>query len=453
MNIKLASSISVAVLLTVLSAGAARAESLLAALASAYANNPQIASALLSVKASAEDIAYRKAGKLPSIGANASYSYGWSVASGGSGYSSADNFTLNLSYKQRLFDNLKTDAEIEQARAYSEVAEQNLRNAVQNVLLSAANAYVGVVRDTKLAQLRQNSVSFYQAQVSSAEDRLKIGEGTKTDVSQAEASLAQAVASYKTAVSSLQTSQASYMRWIGHKPKSLSLDLNVDRYLPKTLDGALASADANHPAIRSAMAQVRAAQSASDAAKAAFGPTLDLIGSICAVECFGAGSSGMSGSVRLTLSIPIYSGGALGATVRQANINQIKSEVDAQSARDQVRESVIQSWSGLQNASAQISATNTAVSASQQVLSGVIEERNVGQRTTLDVLNAQSNLTSVQESNVQAQTSRVSAAFALLAAAGKLDTTTLNLAVEVQSADGYRAKVEDIWKDLRAVPN
>lgn len=451
----LSSKISRAVALSVFlmaTTAPAYAESLRDALANAYVNNPKIASALLSVRAAAEDIALRKAGKLPTINATAETGSTFTVSSGGT--NTVQTSTIGLSYQHTLFDNLRTDAQIEQARALSVVASEGLRNAEQNVLLQAATAYTNVVRDTQLVQLRAENVKFFQAQVQSSKDRLDIGEGTRIDVSQADASLANAIASYKSAISALKTSQASYERWIGHKPQNLSLDYNFAGALPSSLDEALSLAERFHPAILTAKAQLRAAQSASDAARSAFGPTLTLIGGIGGnfnQNALTGNSTGGSANFKLTLSIPIYAGGALGAGVRQSNINQIKSEIDALDARDQVRESVISSWAGLQNASAQIDAAQSSVRASRDALEGVIEERNVGQRTTLDVLNARTNLTAAQEGQIGAQTSRLVAAFSLISASGRLSARELGLPVKIRSASGYINKVEDVWQELRSV--
>jgi len=426
------------------------AETLRQALAGAYASNPNIATALISVKASAEDIALRRSGKLPSIGLSADYSYNWSVVGGSS--NTSNTFNIGVIYRQRLFDNLKTDAQIEQARALSVVAAQALRNAEQNVLLSAARAYFNVIRDTKLVQLRADNVSFFTAQVKSARDRLEIGEGTRIEVSQAQARLASGVAAYRNAITSLQVSQGSYKRWVGQSPRNLEMNFNFANTLPTSLDQALNSADKRHPAILMAQAQIRAAQSASEAASAAFGPTLDLIGQICAVQCFGGSTTGMSGSVKLTLSIPIYSGGAMGASLRKANLNQTKSELDAMATRDQVREAVISAWNGVQNANAQIVSARSATHSSQLVLDGVIQEQKVGQRTTLDVLNARSELTRAQEGLISARSSRFIASFSLLSAIGSLSARDLGLPVEIRSADGYIQSVEDIWSELRSIP-
>jgi outer membrane protein len=433
-------------------ATSARAESLLSAFKYAYLNNPNIMSALLSVKAAAEDVGLRKANKRPTLSASADASANFSLANGFG--STGESVSVGLSYRQNLFDNYRTASAVEVARSVVEVQIYALRNAEQNVLLSVANAYVSVVRDTQLVQLRQENVAFFEAQVSSAEERLRIGEGTKIDVSQAEARLAQAVASYRAAIASLQASQASYQRWVGHPPKNLTLNFNFNGLLPSSSDAASSLAETNHPAILTARAAIRAAQAGTDAANAEFGPSLDLIGSLCGLNCFGGGETiGVTGSVRLTLSVPIYAGGALGANVRKANIQQIQSEVDALSTRDQVRESVVTAWATLQQAMAQITSAQSGVTAGQTVLEGLIQERDVGQRTTLDVLNAQAEVTSAREGLIQATSTRYIAAFSLIAATGRLSASDLGLGVgeHTDEAEIYAAKVEDTWAELRAL--
>jgi outer membrane protein len=429
---------------------AAQAETLREALESAYANNPNIMSALLSVKMSAEDIALRKAGKLPQISLDGRVGGGFATTMGTT--VTSRDWQLGVSYRQNLFDNFQTESQIEQARAFTELSRYALRNEEQNVLLSVATAYMNVLRDTQLVQLRGDNVAFFEAQVGSAQDRLRLGEGTRIEVSQAEARLAQAVASYQAAIASLQTSRASYERWVGHPPRNLSAEFRFGDLIPASVDAAIAQAEAQNPAILTARASIRAAQAGSDAAKAAFGPTLNLIGSLCGIGCFpNVDQGGMTGSVTLQLSVPLYSGGALGASVRKANLDQIQSEVDALATRDQVRESVISAWSSMQNAAAQITSAQSAVAAGQLVVEGTVQERDVGQRTTLDVLNAQAELTSAREGLISATSSRVIAAFALVAATGRLSPPELGLNVAVKSADGYIATVEDVWQELRAI--
>lgn len=432
-----------------------QAQSLTQALASAYTNNPELASALLAVKSAAEDIALQQAGTRPTIGASLNGDYQWSTAGGQ--FNDSSSYTAGISYNQTIFDNFRTDAEIEQARALAELSTYSMRNTEQNVLLSVVDAYMSVVRDSQLVQLRQENVNFYQAQLQSSRDRLEVGEGTRIDVAQAEARLAQGVASHRAAIASLQTSQATYQRYVGSRPQSLNASHSYASLIPPTLDQALAQAEVQHPAILSAKASIRAAQAGSDAAQAGFGPSITLNGSVGTGLAFSSsptalqGSQGLSGQVGVSLTVPIYAGGAIGASVRKANIEQIRSEVSAMSAYDQVREAVITSWSGIQNASAQIESAQAAVAAQEQVVEGVIQERDLGASTTLDVLDAQAELTTQREGLIQATTNRVVATFSLLAATGRLSAAELGLPVEIKSADDYTARVQDVWQELRTV--
>lgn len=435
----------------------AHAETLREALTSAYINNPSILSALLNVKATAENIALAKSAKLPTIGATVQATD--SLTFNGNAQNLTPTVSVGASYNQTLFDNYKSDADIEAARAITEASRYSLQNSEQNVFLAVVQAYMGVIRDTQLVKLRQDNVSFYQAQVQSAKDRLDIGEGTKIDVSQAEARLAQGTASYQAAVASLQTSQASYERYVGHKPKNLTTTYKLGSLMPKSLDSAIAEATASHPAILAAKAGVRAAQANSDSANAAYGPTLNFTSSIGSTVL--APPGGLLGttpnnpaprvSAGFSLSIPIYGGGRYGASIRKANIEQIKSEVDALATRDQIKESVISAWSSMQNADAQITSANSAVASGELSLEGVVQSRDVGQATTLDVLNAQSELTSIREGLIQASASKVIASFALVAATGHLTAADLSLDVEVKTGEDYVAKVEDVWQELRAL--
>lgn len=433
----------------------AHAETLREALTSAYRNNPAILSALLSVKSTAENIALAKSAKLPTIGGQISANN--SITLDGKTGLQSPTVNIGLSYNQTIFDNFKSDADIEAARAITEASRYSLQNSEQNVFLAVVQAYMGVIRDTQLVQLRQANVSFYQAQVQSAKDRLEIGEGTKIDVSQAEARLAQGTAAYQTAVASLQTSQASYERYVGHKPQNLSTTYRLGTLMPKNLDSAIAEAVASHPAILAARAGVRAAQANSESANAAFGPTLNFTSSIGSTVIGPPGLFGAKNdpspraSAGFTLSIPIYGGGRYGASIRKANIEQIKSEVDALATRDQIKESVISAWSSMQNADAQIQSATTAVASGELSLDGVVQSRDVGQATTLDVLNAQSELTSIREGLIQASAGKVIASFALVAATGHLTAADLGLDVQINTGEDYIAKVEDVWQELRAL--
>lgn len=449
-----ASALALAIAAT--SVGGAQAQSISQALTIAYDHAPELQSALLAAKASAENVALANAGKRPTIGASIGGTYAFSAGQASQSnptgaFSDSQTYSAGLSYNQTVFDNFKTDAQIEAARAGAEAAEHQIRNTEQNVLLSVVQAYMAVLTNRQLVALRQENVDFFKAQLQSSQDRLDVGEGTRIDVAQAQARLAQGEAGYRSAISTLEVSQATFQRYVGAPPQNLSASHNFAQLLPNSLQAAIAEAEVGHPAILLAKASIRAAQASSDAAQATGGPSAAVSGQLGTSYNNIAGGQGISGQLGFQITVPIYAGGAIGAGVRKANIEQIKSEVDAMSSYDQIREAVISAWAGIQSADAQISAASAAVSAGTTVLDGVIQERDLGTRTTLDVLNSQAELITARESLINASSNKVLATFSLLSSMGRLTATNLGLAVEVKSAVRYNQAVEDVWQELRVV--
>lgn len=445
---KLAAS-AIALALAATGIGGVQAQSITQALTAAYDHAPDLQAALLSAKSAAENIALANAGKRPVIGASISGDQAWTLAGGN--WNEQGSLSAGIGYSQTIFDSNKTDAQIEAARAAAELAEHQIRNTEQTILLAVVEAYMAVLSGRQQVALRQENLSFFQAQAKSASDRLEVGEGTRIDVAQAQARVAQGEAAYRAAVSSLEISQATFQRYVGTAPQNLDSSHNYARMLPNSLQAAISEAEIGHPALLAAKAGIRAQQANSDAAAAGFGPTAALNGNLGSSLNTQSGVGAFSASVGFKITVPIYAGGALGASVRKANIELIKSEVDAMGAYDQIREAVISAWAGIQSADAQISAANAAVAAGREVVDGVIQERDLGTRTTLDVLNAQAELSTARENLINANTGKVVATFSLLAAMGRLTATDLGLPVEVKSATGYTQTVEDVWQELRTV--
>lgn len=433
------------------SALAAKAETLTEALAYAYSNNPSIASSFLSVRAAREAVRMAEGARLPTIGGTASINSVWQNGGGMTTHSFSDQ--LGVRYDQTLFDNNKSAAAILAAEASYDAAVQGARNTEQNVLLSVVQAYMNVVSNGRIVQIRRENVGFVRAQLQSARDRLELGEGTRLDVAQAEASLAQAEAAYQAAINNLRISEANYERWVGRAPRNLTGGYNFGNIVPASVDRAMAQAMAQHPALLASNAQIRAAQHKADETVAQFGPSLSLTGS-AGVGGFTSGTVGTEVRVGLSLSVPIFTP-SRDPAIEQANIGQIQSQLEAFVTRDQIVEAVSQSWAGLQNATSQIESATAAVAASRLALQAVIDQNEVGQATTLDVLTARANLLNVEEALVSAQSQRVVAAYSLIASSGSLSAQSLGLPGQPRSADGSAivpatvAPSTDAWGNLR----
>ena len=157
----------------------------------------------------------------------------------------------------------------------------------------------------------------------------------------------------------------------------------------------------------------------------------------------------LTGTVLGRVAVPIYQGGSEYSIIRQSKetLGQRRIELDVQ--RDLVRASVVQSWSQLQATKAQIIAAQAQVTATEVALNGVREEARVGQRTTLDVLNAQQELVNARVALVTAQRDRVVASYTLLAAVGRLGPEVLGLKTEIYDGRVHYHQVRDKWIGVR----
>jgi outer membrane protein len=149
------------------------------------------------------------------------------------------------------------------------------------------------------------------------------------------------------------------------------------------------------------------------------------------------------------LTIPIYQGGGEYSAIRQSKETLGQQRLNLDVNRDQARATVVQNWGQLVAAKAQIEATTAQVNAAEIALNGVREEARVGQRTTLDVLNAQQELVNARVALVTAQHDRVVASYTLLAAVGALSVRTLGLTAPIYDPEVHYQQVRDAWIGLR----
>jgi outer membrane protein len=149
------------------------------------------------------------------------------------------------------------------------------------------------------------------------------------------------------------------------------------------------------------------------------------------------------------LSVPIYQGGAEYSLIRQSKENVAQQRLVLDETRDQVRANIVTAWGQLEAGKAQVASAQSQVTASEIALNGVREEAKAGQRTTLDVLNAQQALVNARVALVTAQHDRVVASYAVLSAVGRLSPQVLKLPTEVYDPSVHYQQVRDSWIGVR----
>ena len=439
----------------------ARADTLLWALVQAYQNNPSLNAQRASLRATDENVPQALSGYRPKLSI---------TANGGENYTDVGNhvyvnnvpsqtnsvttpFTsrgVGATATQTLYNGMQTSNRVRQAESQVMGARETLRVTEQQVLLDAATAYMNLLRDEAILELNRRNVEVLTEQLKQTRDRFTVGEVTRTDVAQAESRLAAGRSALLGAQSNYMTSSGNYRRVIGVAPGKLAPGVPVDRFSPPSLKGAIAQGEAQSPSVLAATYGVDIAELAVKINEGSLYPNLTLAANISQnwLATYNTAHQFLA-SIAGQLTIPIYQGGGEYSAIRQSKETLGQQRLNLDVNRDQARATVVQNWGQLVAAKAQIEATTAQVNAAEIALNGVREEARVGQRTTLDVLNAQQELVNARVALVTAQHDRVVASFTLLAAVGALSTRTLGLNAPVYDPEVHYQQVRDAWIGLR----
>ncbi|WP_114769672.1 TolC family outer membrane protein [Microvirga subterranea] len=428
------------------------AETLESALARAYGNNPTLNAQRASVRATDENVARAKSGYRPTVNASADVGRTFTDVTRPGGQGGINRLTprgVGVEVEQSIFNGFRTENSVRQAESSVFGARENLSNNEQNILSDAATAYMDVLRDTAILDLRRNNVEVIDEQLRQTRDRFNVGEVTRTDVAQAESRLALARSQASAAESQLRASIATYRQVIGVEPRQLAPGRPLDKLLPRNVDAALRVALNEHPAIKAAQHGVDVAELQVRIEQGALAPQVGVRGAVAQrYDNQTEGDRALSASVVAQLTVPIYDGGQAYASTRQAKETAGQRRLEADSIRDQVRAFVITSWGQLEAARAQIIASQAQVDAAETALNGVREEARVGQRTTLDVLNAQQELLEARVNLITAQRDRVVASYLVAQSMGRLNSRALGLSVNHYSPKIHFDQVKDLWGGL-----
>ena len=433
----------------------ASAQDLASALAKAYVLNPDLNAARASTRATDEAVPTAKALGRPKVNASGDFGRSWidfrnpgTIANSKGGlYPGGGGLTLS----HTLYNGGKTGNSIGQAESQVLASRETLRNTEQNTLLDGVTAYMNVVRDTAIFKLRENNVGVLSEQVRQTQDRFNVGEVTRTDVAQAQSALAGAKSDLALAQSNLRASVATFKQRIGIEPTKLtSVQPYSPKLLPKTQGDAVKRALNDHPAIAAAMHGVDAQLLQIKIVESELYPTVSVSASTSRrFDTVYRNDQRLTHSVVGSISIPLYDGGSAYARTRSAKETLGEKRLQVDSARDRVIQAVVASWALLEATGYQIEGAAAQVAAAEIALNGVKEEARVGQRTTLDVLNAQQALLNARVAQVSAQRDRVVASYSVLAATGQLSARTLGLKIATYDPKVHYEQVKDSWLGLR----
>ncbi|MBW4707692.1 TolC family outer membrane protein [Roseobacter sp. YSTF-M11] len=426
-----------------------RAETLADALVGAYKTSGLLDQNRALLRAADEDVASAVAALRPILNYSASVGrdFGDRRSVQSTGLPTTTNLesttgTLGLAASLLLYDGGATKLGTEAAKETVLATRQQLISIEQSVLLRAVSAYLNVVSTREFVALRQNNLRLLTQELRAAQDRFEVGEVTRTDVAQAEASLAEARSGLATAQGDLQQAIEEYRNVVGRTPGQLSPPPSLPR-IDANVENARAVAVQTHPDLRAAQHQVAVAELNILRAKAALNPTLSAVGSLNVTEDFGSSNFTRSGTVGIELTGPIYRGGALSSAIRSAMASRDAQRGNLLEVRRTVSQNVGNAYAALTAQRASLQASEERIRAARIAFEGVREEATLGARTTLDVLDAEQELLDAETSRISAQSNVYVAAYTVLQATGRLTARDLSLGVQIYDPNAYYDLVKD----------
>lgn len=422
------------------------AETLESALARAYTASPIINSQRAFLRGTDEGVNIALSGFRPRVSATASAAQVWTqtrVPGLPTTTETTNPVSVGVQLNQTIYDGGRTISAVRGAESNVFAGRENLEAQVQSVLFEAARAYMDVLRDTAILNLQRSNIDVLGEQLRQTRDRFDVGEVTRTDVAQAEAREAAARAQVNVAEGNLRASIAIYRQVVGTEPRQLAPGRVPQRLVPGSVEQAIQIALSENPAIAAAMHALDVAQAEVRVAEGALLPTVGLQAGLSHTAT--GGRSTTDARVTAQLNVPIYQAGEEFARIRQLKHIAAQRRFQIDIERERVRAAVIASWGQFDAATAQIAAAQAQVSAAETALAGVREEARVGQRTTLDVLNAQQELLVARVNLITAQRDRVVAGFSVIQAMGRLTPTRLALATQLYDPSVHFDQVRGLW--------
>jgi outer membrane protein len=439
----------------------ALADTIEAALVRAYQSNPQLNAQRATVRATDENVPQALSGYRPKVAITASAGYQYTDMNSTFGGSPTQIVrsevhgtnpprSAGMTLTQTLYNGNQTANKTRAAESQVSGAREALRVLEQSVLLAAATIYMDYLRDAAIVEVQKSNVRVLDQTLKQTRDRFNVGEVTRTDVAQSEAQLAAGKTQLLAAEATLTTTKANFRRIIGNEPENLAPGSPVDRFLPATLPGAVELSLIENPNVTAAMCGIDVNFLQVKVNEGALLPTVTVQASVQQAyeqtlqvyRSFGA-------SAIAQVSVPIYQGGAEYSLIRQSKESLGQQRLVLEQTRDQTRANTVTAWGQLVAGKAQVASAQAQVTASEIALNGVREEAKAGQRTTLDVLNAQQALVNARVALVTAQHDRVVASYAVLTAVGRLSPQVMNLATTVYDPSVHYHQVRDSWYGVR----
>lgn len=361
---------------------------------------------------------------------------GFGQSSGVAFDTSVSNGTLErytLSAKQPLI-NRERLAQSRQLTYAADAADAEWKNARQSLMLRTAERYFDVLIASENLRMLQQQQSAVMRALDEAKDRFRLGDAPVTDTHEAAARAETIRAQALAAEMDLQVKQAAYADLTGETPQGLATlrqGTAPGLHQQEPLETWLASAERNNPMLQMQAKSQSSAREEAARHSALGAPSLDLVAQMGRDRLHGSGDFGDAENrssnrmIGVQLTIPLFTGGYRSARHEEALHLLDKARADGDRLRQQIAQQTRTAWLGLTVGAARIAALEQAQTASRARLDATRLGHAVGDRTTLELLNAENEATASALALLQARAALALDRLRLAALAGDLDENAL----------------------------
>ncbi len=397
----------------------AAAQSLTEAVQQALTTNPDVLAGVHERRAVYQEFRGARAGYFPSVDANLG------IGRENTDTDNIDDVTLTrreagIAITQMIYDGLLTASEVDRQGARVDSRAYALHGIAENTALRVAETYLAVLQRQELVEAARSNLSAHESSYDQIKLRSDSGVGRRSDLDQIEGRLALARTNLMAEEANLRDAETNFLRVVGGMPEALSAPEGMAS-VPPTLDETVKAALETHPTLKSAEADVAAAEAQQRAAKSAFSPRFDLeLGANQNEDVDGIEGDDDDLSAMVRMRYNLFRGGRDQARMEEtAHLIEQAKEIRNRTHR-QVEEGTRLSWNAWQTSQEQLGQFRQHAESSERARDAYQKQFDIGQRTLLDLLDSENEVFSSKSDYINGRYNALFSAFRVLASQGRL---------------------------------
>lgn len=328
--------------------------------------------------------------------------------------------TYSATLSQPLWDGLAAWSRLDAARAMLSSAEQRLYDNAEALALDAIMSHIELERQRKLVELSQINVNNHRRILRTQVERQQAGASARSDVTQTQARLARAESSLADASLAYEAAQLNYFNLTGALPGNLA-PASAPTSLPEEAQELQRRAMTCNPKVQAALAEVEAARARRDTGKSAFHPRIFAeAGAGYDRQPASSQTYIKEASLMLRGQWNLFNGGYDYYNVKADNARARQAGLQLAALRDNLRKEAHLAWKQWKTSAAQSKTYASAVRFNTDTSGMYLQQFNTGQRSLLDLLDAENELYSSSLLLVSSRMNEIATQYRILALSGGL---------------------------------